>query len=129
MGVAVHVGVAHEHGEVVDAVLEVVDAVLQALDEVRCVAAVQVEAHAGVLLAKGVHVAGDHAQALGLAGADEDVALHDVLAVCEVRDGLVREPHDLLRATLQVEALLGGRDAAAVALEERMVPCSQTARK
>ena len=112
MGVAVNVGVAHEHGEVVDAVL-------QALDEVRRVAAVQVEAHAGVLLAKVAHVAGDHAQALRLAGADEDVALHDVLSVREVRGGLVREADDLLCATPQVEALLGGRDAAAVALEER----------
>ena len=112
VGVAVHVGVAHEHGEVVDAVL-------QALDEVRGVAAVQVEAHARVLLAKGAHVAGDHAQALRLAGADEDVALHDVLAVHEVRCGLVREAHDFLRTSPQVEALLGGRDAAAVALEER----------
>ena len=76
------------------------------------------EAHAGVLLAKGAHVASNHAQALGLAGADEDVALHDVLAVREVRRGLVREADDFLRTTSQVEALLGGCDAAAVAFEE-----------
>ena len=92
---------------------------LQALDEVRRVAAVQVEAHAGVLLAKGAHVVGDHAQALRLSGADEDVALHDVLAVREVRRGLVREAYDLLCTSSQVESLLGGCDAAAVALEER----------
>ena len=41
------------------------------------------------------------------------------LAVREVRRGLVCEADDLLSTTSQVEALLGGRDAAAVALEER----------
>ena len=80
--------------------------------------AVQVESNVWVAPAKGAHALGDEAHARALARADVDVAGHDVVAVREVRRGPVCQAHDLLRAPAQVEALLGGPHAAAVALKQ-----------
>ena len=111
MGVALVLGVGHEHREVIEPVL-------QALDEVGRHRAVQVEADVGIALAEGPHALGDEAHARALAGADVDVARHDVVVMREVRRGLVCQPHDLLGAASQVEALLGWTHAAAAALEQ-----------
>lgn len=108
---ALVVRVRHEHGEVVEAVLE-------SLYEIGSHSAVQVEAHVGVALAKSAYAPCDEAHARALARADVNVPRHDVVAVREVRRCLVRQTHDLLCATTQVEALFGWSHAAAASLEQ-----------
>lgn len=111
MFVPVVIGVGHKDHEVVEPALE-------PLDQVGRDGAVQVEAHLGIAPAELGDLPCNLPHGDALAGADVDVARNDPFVVREVRGGLIGEPDNLLSAPPQVQALFGGRNAAAVALEQ-----------